>query len=50
MMAEAPLLETRGLTMRFGGVTAVDGADFALAEPGPPARRFRHRFSLCQRS
>ncbi len=30
-MAEPPILETRGLTMRFGGVTAVDGADFALA-------------------
>ena len=29
----APLLETRGLTMRFGGVTAVDGVDFSL-RPG----------------
>ena len=29
-MTEAPLLETRGLTMRFGGVTAVAGADFSL--------------------
>ncbi len=31
-MVEPPLLETRDLTMRFGGVTAVDGADFALAD------------------
>ncbi len=31
-MAESPLLQTIGLTMRFGGVTAVDGADFALAD------------------
>ena len=30
-MAESPLLQTTGLTMRFGGVTAVDGADFAVA-------------------
>ncbi|MDE0383997.1 MAG: ATP-binding cassette domain-containing protein [Defluviicoccus sp.] len=29
-MTGAPLLETRGLTMRFGGVTAVAGADFTL--------------------
>lgn len=29
----APLLVTRGLVMRFGGVTAIDGVDFALA-PG----------------
>ncbi|MCY4548544.1 MAG: ATP-binding cassette domain-containing protein [Defluviicoccus sp.] len=29
-MSDAPLLETRGLTMRFGGVTAVAGADFSL--------------------
>jgi branched-chain amino acid transport system ATP-binding protein len=27
-----PLLQTTGLTMRFGGVTAVDAVDFALAE------------------
>lgn len=27
-----PLLETRGLTIRFGGVTAVDNVDFALEE------------------
>ncbi|MFO1039876.1 MAG: ABC transporter ATP-binding protein [Geminicoccaceae bacterium] len=26
------LLETRGLTMRFGGVVAVDGVDFSLRE------------------
>lgn len=26
------ILETRGLTMRFGGVNAVDGVDFALRE------------------
>jgi ABC-type uncharacterized transport system ATPase subunit len=31
-MAGPPMLETRGLTMRFGGVTAVDGADFTLAD------------------
>ena len=30
-MNDRPLLETRGLTMRFGGVTAVAGADFTLA-------------------
>ncbi len=29
-MTASPLLETRGLTMRFGGVTAVAGADFTL--------------------
>ena len=29
-MTDPPLLETRGLTMRFGGVTAVAGADFTL--------------------
>ena len=29
-MAERPILETRDLVMRFGGVAAVDGADFAL--------------------
>lgn len=28
----APLLQTRGLTMRFGGVVAVDRVDFALQE------------------
>jgi urea transport system ATP-binding protein len=28
----APLLQTSGLTMRFGGVTAVDAVDFALGE------------------
>ncbi|RYB06644.1 ATP-binding cassette domain-containing protein [Lichenibacterium ramalinae] len=28
----APLLETRGLTMRFGGVVAVDAVDFTLEE------------------
>ena len=27
-----PLLETRGLTMRFGGVTAVNAVDFALRD------------------
>ncbi len=32
-MTGPPLLETRGLTMRFGGVTAVAGADFTLG-PG----------------
>jgi len=31
-MAEPPLLQTNNLTMRFGGVTAVDGADFAVAD------------------
>lgn len=32
-MADRPaLLETRGLTMRFGGVVAVNAVDFALAE------------------
>ena len=33
-MAESrsPILETRGLTMRFGGVVAVNDVDFALAE------------------
>ena len=29
-MTGGPLLETNGLTMRFGGVTAVDGANFQL--------------------
>ena len=28
----APMLETRGLTMRFGGVVAVNDVDFSLAE------------------
>jgi len=28
----APILETRGLTMRFGGVVAVNGVDFRLQE------------------
>ena len=27
-----PILETRGLTMRFGGVVAVDNVDFTMAE------------------
>ncbi len=27
-----PLIETRGITMRFGGVVAVDNVDFRLAE------------------
>ena len=31
-MTNPPLLQTNGLTMRFGGVTAVDGADFAVAD------------------
>jgi len=31
-MANPPLLQTNNLTMRFGGVTAVDGADFAVAD------------------
>lgn len=31
-MADPPLLQTNNLTMRFGGVTAVDGADFAVAD------------------
>jgi len=31
-MANSPLLQTNGLTMRFGGVTAVDGADFSVAD------------------
>ncbi len=30
--AAAPILETRGLTMRFGGVVAVDNVDFSMAE------------------
>jgi urea ABC transporter ATP-binding protein UrtD len=32
MTMAAPLLQTEGLTMRFGGVTAVDDANFSLAE------------------
>ncbi len=31
-MSGEPILETRGLTKRFGGVPAVDGIDFRLAE------------------
>ncbi len=31
-MTGTPLLEARALTMRFGGVTAVDAVDFALGE------------------
>ena len=31
-MTAKPILETRGLTCRFGGVTAVDNVDFAIAE------------------
>ena len=30
--ARPPILETRGLTMRFGGVVAVDNVDFSIAE------------------
>ena len=32
MTESRPILETRGLTMRFGGVVAVDNVDFSLAE------------------
>jgi ABC-type uncharacterized transport system ATPase subunit len=31
-MTSTPLLETRGLTMRFGGVVAVNNVDFVLGE------------------
>ena len=31
-MSARPILETRGLTMRFGGVAAVDEADFTLED------------------
>ena len=31
-MADRPILETRDLVMRFGGVVAVDGANFALEQ------------------
>jgi branched-chain amino acid transport system ATP-binding protein len=31
-MTAPPILETRGLTCRFGGVTAVDNVDLAIAE------------------
>ena len=31
-MSAAPILETRGLTCRFGGVTAVDNVDLIIAE------------------
>ena len=32
MATATPILETHGLTMRFGGVVAVDQVDFAMAE------------------
>ena len=32
MTSPAPLLETRGLTMRFGGVVAGNAVDFTLAD------------------
>ena len=31
-MTARPILETRGLTCRFGGVTAVDNVDFSIAD------------------
>ena len=31
-MTGTPLLEARGMTMRFGGVTAVQSVDFTLRE------------------
>ena len=32
MTGATPILETRALTMRFGGVVAVDNVDFSMAE------------------
>ncbi|HEX2940570.1 MAG TPA: ATP-binding cassette domain-containing protein, partial [Rhodopila sp.] len=31
-MTDGPLLQVRGATMRFGGVTAVDSVDLTLRE------------------